>query len=146
MDSKIDPRLLQLLQDPSKLAALTKLLEDQEDAVPTTFAPFYRNKHGKITKGHLGIAKMLKGLELTPIYEEEAIKLGLMTVEQAKASKENESAEPTKDLNNPSEEEEQAIRARAKELDIPNWHVKGVSRLRGEIAKAERKLSEGGEE
>ncbi|WP_431786954.1 hypothetical protein [Vibrio harveyi] len=139
MSSTIDPKLLAKLADPAIQKQLAELLKEQsEDNVVKTYAPFYRAKTGKITKGHALIEKHRESLELTPIYDEEAVKLGLMDSQSKNMSAPSNDA-PTQDLNNPDEEELKDLRMRAKNAGIPNWQVKGAARLRGELTKIELK-------
>ncbi len=142
----IDPRILQKLSDPEVQKLLTNLISSAGGDDPTEFAPFYRNKHGKITSGHEGIEKFKKDMELEPIFAPEAVKLGLMTQFEAdkflgKAEDENKRV----DLINVSEDELQELRAKARELSIPNAHLMKAHRLRAEIKKAEMKNSPDGE-
>ncbi|WP_045405407.1 hypothetical protein [Vibrio jasicida] len=140
INQNIDPNLLAKLADPEVQKQLTQLLNETEDQEVTTYAPFYRAKTGKITVGHLGIEKHRESLELTPIYEDEAVKLGLMDkVVKQKAKSKVRMKAPENDLNNPPQEELAELRQKAKALGIANWGVKGAAKLRGEITKIELK-------
>ncbi len=140
--SNIDPALLAKLRDPAVALALRDIL-GVESQGPIDFAPFYVNKHGKVTVGHEELELQRSNLELTPITYQEAVARGLMTKEEAEAAQAVDAHEDGEsvDLNNPTEEELGALKARAKELGVPNWHLMKAARLQGEIRKAELKLS-----
>ncbi len=140
IDNNFRSQLLKALEDPKTAKQLETLLGKPEKE-PTTFAPFYRNKVGKITKGHLNLERHKRDLELTPIYEEEAVELGLMTQAEAKkaVTETPVQEEPQVDLNNVSDEELADLRQKARALGVPNWQVKKAARLRGDIKKIELK-------
>ncbi len=143
MDTSFQSKLLAELKDPQFVEQLKGLLDQRKnvDDEPTTYAPFYRNKVGKVTKGHLNLERYKRDLELTPIHEDEAVALGLMTKAEAEALKSDAPVveEEVVDLNSVSDEELADLRERARALNIPSWQVKGVARLRGDIKKAELK-------
>lgn len=134
--SNIDPKLLSQLSNPKVLKEIQKLLNEQNKKQSGEYAPFYRNKHGYVVKGHALMERYREDLELKPIYEEEAVKLNLMP-KLVKETVAKNQPEAVKDLNNPTDEELAALRQTAKAMGIPNWQVKGAARLRGEIKKIE---------
>lgn len=141
MDNQFRHRLLQALDDPKTARQLEQLLDKEPSKEPTTFAPFYRNKGGKITKGHLNIERHKRDLELTPIFEEEAMALGLLPQKAGSPRREPPPrAAPEGDLNRVSDEALADLRLRAQALGVANWQMKKAARLRGDITKAELKL------
>ncbi|EGR3070239.1 hypothetical protein DMW20_11805 [Vibrio parahaemolyticus] len=136
----IDPALLAKLADPAVASMLKQLLASDEDG-QVAFAPFYMNKHGKVTKGHEELELQRNELGLTPIYAEEALELKLITKSEYQKMKGEPKSDSDSELDNKAKEESelQSLKAKAKELKIPNWHLYGADRLKGEIKKAELK-------
>ncbi|GAB7221310.1 hypothetical protein VoSk93_05210 [Vibrio owensii] len=139
MSSTIDPKLIAKLSDPEVQAQLAALLQKQEESHPTEFAPFYRNVHGKISKGNANMERYRSDLGLTPIHEEEAIELGLLENVNAVKAKTVEHQSIPLSQGVTDEEALKAIRLEAKAAGIPNWQVKGAARLRGELTKLQLK-------
>ncbi|MFM2625732.1 hypothetical protein [Vibrio owensii] len=139
MSSTIDPKLIAKLSDPEVQAQLAALLQKQEESAPSEFAPFYRNVHGKISKGNANMERYRSDLGLTPIHEEEAIELGLLKKVNAVKAKVAKNPLPAPSPDNTDEEALKALRLEAKAAGIPNWQVKGAARLRGELTKIKLK-------
>lgn len=138
--ANIDQKLLSQLSDPNVLKEIQNLLNNRNKRQSTEFAPYYRNKHGYVVKGHALMEKYREDLELKPIYEDEAIKLNLMSKpekEDVEYVDNQGSFSVGSNLNDPSKEELALLRQQAKALGVPNWQVKGAARLRGDIKKIE---------